>query len=84
MNPIQITGKILEVSGDIYEGKPWAKAIIRSEQVDDNKLITYTIDTSSLKKEDLEEYLDQVVTVEAVISKGFKNVAVLKLVGIVA
>lgn len=79
---VTISGRLLEVVSDVYEGTPYGKIKLRSSEVAGNKILSYKVNVKKMEMQKLFDSLDDDVTVTCSIDKGANDSAVLKVVAV--
>jgi hypothetical protein len=80
---LQIKGRVLEVTSDTYEGNPYGKVKLRSAEVAENKILSYSVNVKKVDMDVFMQSLDKDVTVQCGVQRGANESATLKIVGIV-
>lgn len=81
---VKITGTLLEVKADSYQGNDYMNCKLRSKEVADNTILKYKVDINKVKFSDLEDRLDSEVTLVCDVVRGDRDSATLKVVGVEA
>lgn len=75
----ELKGRLLEVTGGVFEGNNWVQCQIRSKEIADGKILKYKVNAKNISKEELDKFLDKDISVECDVVRGSDSTAALRI-----